>query len=709
MSKDDHSTFDSDLLSEMSVAELRDICKKLELHVSGKKSVLIDRINSVNDHKNNSINDEIDELILIDDDDDVINIPENEISKKIDELILQQTPKSTVRKLIEDDEKSINLPSENDDSEVFVAEIIQSDISKKVDKIIDIEDNSPTVITLPSLKNLKLDKKVIGAIFAALLLVGGTVFFVINNDNSFSPRSLKYGDEMNFNVEEAKITILGDDMVKIFRDSSGSVLEDACGELEISMNGVGKVSVSREEKISTDNLGRSGFYTAEKKIEHTLVVDFEGKTWRDVEECGNLGWSMAGNSLDMITTSWTELEAKELKRTKTDIIFEDIENKITNMQSVTYGLDGVSELDVLLPVLTLPLKPIELKSFFGDRSLSEGSSSIGDESWNSDWEWSVGKEFKSSNHGLVRTINIYHSEIGKCIGHANIEIQVKENYPWPIRQEVDILIDKNAQNNECNFLVSSATDSLLPDGKLTIRLKMGESSSVTGTTPIDWGKDYLKPEAFDDRPRSSDKKKWIDSMWDESDLRSFNLEDAKQCLINNHPSSDISIAIIDGGYIWQASYNHPENSINSQWNLSWVDPDDKSGWLTLDGIDSEDCTIINSENNAQGEINWNKDSVPDTPTLSLLEQRILDEKRYPDLHDSIANSQNSWNSDVKMGYRLSVSEESELLSLIPIDLIDGQVSMSGTRKWTNSGKDNTVSFILNAQTGEMLAWYLLQN
>ena len=77
---------------------------------------------------------------------------------------------------------------------------------------------------------------------------------------------------MNFNVEEAKITILGDDMVKIFRDSSGSVLEDACGELEISMNGVGKVSVSREEKISTDNLGRSGFY--DRIQNHTLVVDF---------------------------------------------------------------------------------------------------------------------------------------------------------------------------------------------------------------------------------------------------------------------------------------------------------------------------------------------------------------------------------------------------------------------------------------------------
>ncbi|MCP2507896.1 MAG: SAP domain-containing protein, partial [Candidatus Thalassarchaeaceae archaeon] len=92
MSKDDQSTFDSDLLSEMSVAELRDICKKLEIHVSGKKSVLIDRIILANGHDNNPINDEIDELILIDDD-EVINIAENEISKKIDELILQKTPK----------------------------------------------------------------------------------------------------------------------------------------------------------------------------------------------------------------------------------------------------------------------------------------------------------------------------------------------------------------------------------------------------------------------------------------------------------------------------------------------------------------------------------------------------------------------------------------------------------------------------------------
>ncbi len=721
MAEDEQSAIDLVLLPKMSVAELREICNNLKLHVSGKKSVLVERISVELKKDLEYSNVKVDEIILYDDEDDdeIISSEKDDINSKIDKLITKKLEKSLTlsEDINEDDIESIDIQFNEEESNVFVAEII---VDEEVDNDViisnptkqkitkNILDTSPNVITIPSFKNLKLNKKILGAVFAVLLLVGGTVFFVLDNDNNFTPKELNYGDKMNFNVEEARITVMGDDMVKIFRDASGNVLEDACGELEISMTGIGYVSVSNEEKISTDTLGRSGFYTAEKKLDHKLDVDFEGKTWRDIDECGNLGWSMSGNSLDMTTTSWTELETKELKRTKTDLTFVDIENKITNLQSVTYGLDGFGDLSILLPILTLPMKPIELNSFFGDRLLSEGTKSTEDETWNSDWHWTVGSEFKSANHGLVRTINIYHSEIGKCFGHANIEIQVKENSPWPIRQEVDILIDKNTQNNDCNFLVSSAADSILPDGKLTIRLTMGEYMTVTGDTPIEWGKEYLKPDAFDDRPRSSDKKKWIDSMPDESEIRTFNLEDAKNCLINNHSNSEATIAIIDGGYIWQAYWKNSEDSPDFQWNISWVDPEDKSGWLLLNGINSEECTILNSGNNAQGEINWNKDSIPDTPTISLLENRILDSSRYPDLHDLISNSQNIWNYNTELGYRLSVSEESELLSIIPIDLIDGQVSMTATRQWSNLGKENTVSLGINAQTGEMLGWYYLQ-
>ena len=236
----------------------------------------------------------------------------------------------------------------------------------------DVKDDSASmVITLPSFRNINFNSKSIGAVFAIILLLGATVFFVLNNDNSFSTKPLNYGDEMNFNVEEARISIVGDDMVQIFRDSSGGILDDACGELEINMIGEGKVSVSKDEQISTDSLGRSGFYTAEKTIEHDLVVDFEGKTWRDIDDCGNLGWSMANNILEMSSKSWTELADKDLKRTDTDISFIDIESEETNLQIVSYGLEGLGDLDLLIPILTFPLKPIELHSFFGDRSLSK--------------------------------------------------------------------------------------------------------------------------------------------------------------------------------------------------------------------------------------------------------------------------------------------------------------------------------------------------
>ena len=702
MSKEADDSFDGDRLSRMTVVELREICKNLELMVSGNKLILIDRILEFNGNKERDIEVENEQVLLLEDDDD---IKEDIIGDAVDKLIIKKIiskndemtqPKATLDLL------------EDKGNDILEAEIFVEENSLKPE-IMGKDDSASMVITLPSLKNINLNTKVIGAIFAIILLLGATVFLVLNNNNSFSAKPLNYGDEMNFNVDEVRVSIIGDDMVQIFRDSSGGILDEACGELEINMAGEGKVSISRDEKISTDSLGRSGFYTAEKKIEHDLVVDFEGKTWRDIDDCGNLGWSMANNILDMNSMSWTELEDKDLKRTNTDISFTDIENEVTNLQVVTYGLEGLGDLDLLIPILTFPLKPIELHSFFGDRSLSEGTSSKNDQDWSSDWEWTVGAEINSKNHGLVYPVTIHHVEIGKCIGHANIEIEVKANNPWPVSQEVDILIDKETSNSDCNFLLSSAAETILPEGRLTIRLVMGETKTSLGTTPINWGKEYLKPETGEDQPRTSDKKKWSDSMWDESDIRIFNLETAKECLMNNHSSSDAARAIIDGGYLWQSYWEYPDDFNDPQWNLSWVDPEDNSGWIVLSGNSSLDCKIISSKNNDNGEIIWNRPAIPDTPSLNLLEKRILNPDRYPDLNPLITSNQNSWDSEIKIGYRLSVSNENELLSTLPINLGEGQVSIIGSKNWVESGKDHSSYFAMNGETGEMLAWYHIAN
>jgi len=702
MSKDADDSFDGDTLSRMTVVELREICKNLQLMVSGNKSVLIDRILEFNGNEEGNIEVENEQVLLLEDDDDV---KEHNIGDAVDKLIV----KNNISKDDEIPKQNATLDLlEEQEKDVLEAEIFVEENTLKPE-IMGKDDSASMVITLPSLKNINFNTKALGAIFAIILLLGATVFLVLNNNNSFSAKPLNYGDEMNFNVDEVRVSIIGDDMVQIFRDSSGGILDEACGELEINMAGEGRVSISSDEKISTDSLGRSGFYTAEKKIEHDLVVDFEGKTWRDIDDCGNLGWSMANNILNMDSISWTELEDKDLKRTNTDISFTDIENEVTNLQIVTYGLEGLGDLDLLIPILTFPLKPIELHSFFGDRSLSEGTSSKNDQDWNSDWEWTVGAEINSKNHGLVYPITIHHVEIGKCIGHANIEIEVKANNPWPVSQEVDILIDKDTSNSDCNFLLSSAAETILPDGRLTIRLVMGESKTSLGATPINWGKEYLKPETGEDQPRTSDKKKWSDSMWDESDIRIFNLETAKECLMNNHSSSDAARAIIDGGYLWQSYWEYPDNFNNPQWNLSWVDPEDNSGWIVLSGNSSLDCKIINSNNNDNGDIIWNRPAIPDTPSLDLLEKRILNYDRYPDLNPLITSNQNSWDSEIKIGYRLSVSDDNELLSILPINLGEGQVSIIGSKNWIESGKEHSSYFAMNGETGEMLAWYHIAN
>ena len=179
--------------------------------------------------------------------------------------------------------------------------------------------------------------------------------------------------------------------------------------------------------------------------------------------------------------------------------------------------------------------------------------------------------------------------------------------------------------------------------------------------------------------------------------------------MNNHSTSDAALAIIDGGYLWQSYWKHSDDSTNPEWNISWVDPDDNSGWLILNGNSSSNCKIKSSGNNDRGEIIWNNKAIPDTPSLNLLEQRILDSDRYPDLFPFIASNQNSWDSDIEIGYRLSVSDDNDLLSIIPVNLGEGQVSIIGSKSWTESGKNHSNYFIMNGETGEMIAWYHLDD
>jgi len=230
-----------------------------------------------------------------------------------------------------------------------------------------------------------------------------------------------------------------------------------------------------------------------------------------------------------------------------------------------------------------------------------------------------------------------------------------------------------------------------------VAMVLTETSSNAGSIAAHWGTAYAgSPGTGEDIP--TDTHHWGLAMPDESEIRMFDLEEAVQCLLANYSTRDAALALDSGGYIWQAAWSEPTRS--PEWNMSWVSDDDRSGWIILRST----CSLIDEGDYEDGEFKWNREAVPETLTLDLLETRILSETRYPELNPFIDSGAN-WNTDVTYAYRLSVSEENELLGMLPGGLGEGQVTIAGSRAWEDSGRDNALSFAMNAETGRMVAWF----
>ena len=742
----DDESFSFDSLSKLKVSELREICKNSELLISGNKAELIVRI-----LENSSENQEDKELFL---EEDIVEMDKTQ-SPVIETKGKTRSPRDiddAIDRLISrvDGKESINIPPEEiPKNDVMEAEILEAEIfedpAPSVDEMVgeslildeedswgsteftevkkefigtneDIEKPSLT-ITLPSLDILKTYWPQISAVFVVILLVGTGVFYFLSSDSSFQARPLNYEDSMTFTLSDGLIELEGDEMVSLLRDSlPDTAIQDACNRLTVNIGGTGSIEIIKgnndeithpEDKTVTDlqgtvstkdAYGRSHL-TVQQRVTHSLTVDLEGKTWRDTNVCGNLGWSLSGNQLEMTTDIYDELAEHSILRSESAISFTDIDGARTDANIVTFGVDGFSNLDGIATLLTFPLTPIELHEFFGDIKLESGMTSDDLSDWNNDWKWSVGSEQRKDGYGLVYPVEISHTEVERCLGRMNIDILVKNGVPWPVEQIVDVLIDKDQGTSDCSFIESTATDAALPEGTLRINMKMSEITSDSGSKSISWGSTYVsRPGPGEDKLSESAKKEWINhAMWDESEIRSFSLEDAINCLRANHSNRDITVAIDSDGYIWQGiySYNEDSNGGFEEWNLSWVRSDETSGWAIV--RQNDECSFENERRN-DGEITWNQDAIPSTHTLKNLEDRILDDNLYENLqisHDLVGTT---------YGYRLSVSEDNDLFSFLPGDLTEGQVLVVGSREWTDSNREHNVNFAMDAQTGRMLAW-----
>ena len=750
MADEESYTFDS--LSKMMVFDLREICKKEELSSSGNKAELIVRIlghfssdnendvllleeeSSENQKSSANIEEKNEDIRTSKDIDDAIDRLISRVESK-DNLVIDDISEG------KDVVKEPEIVEEIMEAEIFEAEIIEEPITfekeepsliledeedpwslenKEVkdvsENLLEEKEDQPSMtIVLPSIDIFKKYWQQISAVFMVVILVGAGVVYFLSADSSFQARPLNYGDSMTFTLSDGEIILDGDDMVALLRDNlPDTAITDACNKLTVGLAGTGSISIvegdlseinhpiDRQESEllgvinAKDAYGRSHL-TVQQEITHNLEVDLEGKTWKDTNVCGNLGWSLSGNDLLMTTNLYNELTETSLLRSESIISFTDVEGATTNANVVTFGADGFGNLDGIAPILTFPLAPIELHDFFGDIKLKSGMTSDSISDWNKDWEWSVGSERNTADHGLVYPVKISHSEVERCLGRMNIDILVKNGVPWAVEQDVDILIDKDQSTSDCSFIESAATDAVLPEGTLTVRMKMSRISSDSGSDSISWGATYAgRPGPGEDKLSTNAKKDWSTAMWDESAIRSFSLEDAISCLRANHSNRDVTVAIDSDGYIWQSVY-----SINEveEWNLSWVRSDETSGWAIVSK--SNNACSFDDEGRDDGEVIWNQEAIPSTHTLKNLEDRILDSNRYQDL--SISLGENQWSEGSSFGYRLSVSEDNDLLSFLPV-IDEGQVTVAGSRDWLESNRKHNINFAMDAQTGRMLAW-----
>ena len=364
-------------------------------------------------------------------------------------------------------------------------------------------------------------------------------------------------------MSEGEISIVGDEMISLLRDAaSPSALDEICDELSIIIDhGSGDIEV-REGTLSDiqhasaldfvgavnspDAYGRD-FLTAEQSIDYDLNMDLTFRTVTSSGECGGK-LSSPDNVADISLKRWVEIAGKEAIRSDLQVDFTDNNGESSNLQAIIYDLEELSGLNGISPLM-LPLTPIELHEIFGDMVLTEGSSWNDDPQWNSDWRWTVGPETKSS-YGNVYPISMWNQDVNDCLGHATMELKVKSSSPWPVEQTIDILIDKSLETSNCGFLAGTVSSLSLPEGTIKVKMKISEQSSGSGSKDVEWYSTYAsRPGPGEDKPSSSSQRQWVSSMPDESTSRDFDLEEAIECTIVNHSTSELAIALESTGYI----------------------------------------------------------------------------------------------------------------------------------------------------------------
>ena len=98
-------------------------------------------------------------------------------------------------------------------------------------------------------------------------------------------------------------------------------------------------------------------------------------------------------------------------------------------------------------------------------------------------------------------------------------------------------------------------------------------------------------------------------------------------------------------------------------------------------MDGQECSIIESGQYQEGEVSWDKTSVPSTLTLDYLGSRLLAQGRYSQV-EQVLFEENAAKTNM-LGYRVLSGEADDLSDLLSSDLSTGIVTVVASGNGAN--------------------------
>ena len=709
--------------SSLTVAKLKALCVLNDLPTSGKKSILVNRLLDFGldgsevglsvkkatkpKPSKKKAPEVIEEEFVMSLEDEEISAPEEDDSED-DEAVLQDV------ELVDDDFI---------DGEILDADIIDEDEEEEIVPVAPIPRKSKQSVNPATLVDIVKRPQVAAVLLTAMMLAAGGWWYINNQLDPFTGDPLKYGDEMKYSISEGEF-IATEGFLDLVLDNVET--EDDICKIRLEYLGMGQTSITDgggdelHSQSSMDRLGavsvRGGQGGDWLAVEATNSFDFDKFTVQrhlrsllPSAPCSSSFASVSGSS-ELTSTTWTEL--REQSSVANQVQWGLTLDSAYQGNAMSYGVGSLfGGLETIAPGFSLLSQPVEIKELFANDLIDNDATGS-----NLGWDWRVIGIEKIGSESMWKITATHHDLESYCLGSASMTLWVGEDIPWAAKQTVDVVISGSDSNRAgCSATSKLLGDYVLPDGELEIHHTFDRISMTRGVKLLDLGKNYdNRPQANEFKPDSDDLVKWGESevhMPDESNIRGYNLEQSIQCL--GYFSGEVSgatAALNDGGYIWRA-IDERENGVTT-WNVSWVATDNTAGWVkfSISGqANEENCNYL--AKGASEEVSYNRNSIPSALNISMMEARLMDNSRYPQLvgNDKFFTNGGDYHPETRVGYLVLVPD-SGLNSFINnfVDSSSGANTVDLSRQWDTEQWSNHISLVADASDGRLIGWNLVQ-